>query len=154
LAWFLPKLQRTLDRVPNEPDRGEVGLIGARGAQHIDHFFLHVDVRHRHEPYFVRVGVRRLEAAPKRRLVLDDVGDVNTDGVSASEGRVERIDRGGAEHDFPPAVRLSVDAARRFGVRHVRHRDFHPRALHVERRGAGAEGAVQGRHDQRPSLMA
>ena len=75
MAYFA-ELQRLLNRVADEADGREVGLIGARRAEHVDHFFGHVDVRHRDEAVGVRVGVRRLVAAPERRLVLDDVGDL------------------------------------------------------------------------------
>src|SRR5688572_12858538 len=112
---LLGQLQGLLDGLANESDGRQVRLIGSGGAEHVDHLFGHVDVGDLNEAASVRIGMRRLVAAPKRARILDHLGDTHARGMHTGRaGR--RVECLGFEHDFAAPVGLAVGAARRLGV--------------------------------------
>ena len=89
--WLIfPSSSAFCDHVADQADGGEVGLIGARGAEHVDHLFGASTFGSDTKPSRVGVGMRRLVAAAERRLVLDDAGDLHADGAGLPERAVER----------------------------------------------------------------
>src|SRR5262245_41216520 len=128
--------QRLLDRPPERLRHPQVRLVRPAGGNQVDHFDGQVDVRHRHEPLRVGVGVAGVVDARELRRVVRGPHDLNAarNGQALSGPRPLAEDRG--EDDVLPPERAAVGGPRREGVGDVVRHDLHAQPLGGHARAA------------------
>jgi hypothetical protein len=130
-------LQQALGRVHHV----HVGLVAARGRDHVDHLLDHVHVGHGHVAVVVGQRMIGVMQPPRRGAVLDDVGHPHAGGAALGVHHLR------LEQHLTRLVRLPVGPGHAVGVGQVAGDHVEPLALRADCGAGDLEHLEQGHRD-------